>query len=501
MEGPPQESGNWLQRVVLGVARQLMLRAAFLVGALVLAVGLALLSAAWVVGPRLVLMERELARMIVVTDARLIEPYWVIDFDFERWRPDRHWAPLLRTRPCVGVEYLQTGQLYRQRLCGAERGGRIRFELADLIEDDQLMAGVPLRWPLDAEGQPLAELRMRPEVRAHLAAMALLPQEWPEQPQTEALRDRPQPTRNALDRLQVALDQPLEWLLRGWPVGDVPTIPLRLNPAAPEQALPAAFVAAVRAESTPSGLAIFLLGAGLLVYGYGLSVAFMGLDWRRRGLIGIGILLVFPLWGGWTGTLLQRHAPDAWTVGRDMAADLASPGTLALERLEPDAHHDLLRMAWPAWGAQSAYADLIVPLELQRPVPPPVDADAALRAASAQVVQHLLSLDDAAAQRLFDALAQAHREGRDAVGLLYLEAAREFALSPDRDAAARQAAVRFLQRLVLSSRQQPHPQQRAFAARLDLWRSLIGFTADPAVAHLAASVVERAQAPIHGPAQ
>lgn len=489
------ESAPLHHRMLSGLLLQAVQRLMFPAGALLMAVGLALLSAAWVVGPRRALLAAELGRMTVPVEARLVDPYWALDFDRARWQPDRNWAALLRARPCVEAVYDHDGIRHRQRLCGAERGGRIRFELADLLEVDPLMAGVPLRWPMDADGQPLIELRMRPAVREQLAAIALQPQEWPEQPQSEAARPPP-PVRSALDRVQVELDQPLEWLLRAWPAGETPTIPLQLDPQAPARALPAAVIADFRAGVGGGrwALAVFLLGIGVVGYGYGLSIVFLQSGWRTRGLIGACLLLAFPLWGGWTGSLLQQQVPEAWQVGREMAEDLASPGAIAIERIDPALHADRARMVWPAWGANSAYADLIAPLQLRRPEPPPADADAALQAATAQVAERLRALDDAAATALFTALAQAHREGRDAVGLLYVEAARELALTPTRPAATRAAAVRFLQRFTLSSRWAPHPGQVAYTARRSLWRRLAEFPADAAVANLATGVVARADA-------
>lgn len=492
--GPPPDPPPRPARLLAGLLQHLVLRGAFAAGALVMAIGLALLSAAWVVGPRLALLERERQRMDTPVEARLLTPYWVLDLDLERWQPERHWQSLLRAQPCVIAEYRHAGATYRRGFCGPERGGRIRFELADLRSVDRLVNGVPLRWPVDADGQPQFELRMRPAVREALATIPLLPHEWPEQPQAEDARPAPGPARSALDRLQVELDQPLDWLLSAWPAGETPTLALRLDPRAPELALPADLVAGFRADADPRGLAVFLLGTGLLIYGYGLSVAFVGLSRGRQAGIGAAILLAFPLWGGWSGSVLQRLAPDAWQVGRDMAEDLASPGSPTLMRVDPAVHEDLLRMRWPAWGGASAYGELVASLQLRRPVPPPADADAVLLALNAQVAERLRRLDDTAASTLFDTLAQAHRQGRDAVGLLYLEAARELALAPARPAPTRQAAVRFLQRLVLSSRLEPQPDQPAFAARLDLWRRLAAFPADPAVATLAGGVVARAEA-------
>lgn len=493
-EQEPPEALPLPGRILHTLFRQLLQRAAFAAGALLMAIGLALLSAAWVVGPRLALLERELRQMDTAVEARLVEPYWAIDLDLLRWRPERHWQALLTARPCVSAEYAHADTRHRGRLCGAERGGRIRFELADLLEVDALMAGVPLRWPIDAEGQPQFELRMRPAVREKLASIALLEHEWPEQPQSEPARATPAPARSALDRLQVELDQPLEWLLRAWPAGETPTITLRLDPRAPALALPEQGLAADRAGGGQWALAIFLLATGLLVYGYGVSIAFLGLGRHRQALIGAAILLTFPVWGGWTGSLLQRLAPEAWQVGRDLAEDLASPGLPALERVDPAPHDALLRMRWPAWGGASAYRELIAALDLERPDPPPADADAVLVALSAQVAARVGALEDPDADALFDTLAQAHREGRDAVGLLYLEAARELALTPTRSPAARRAAVRFLQRLALAARLEPQPEQPAYAARLALWRRLAEFPGDAAVATLASGVVERAEA-------
>lgn len=481
-------------QILASLLRQALLRAAFAAGALVMAVGLALLSAAWVVGPRLALLERELRQMDTPVRARLVEPYWALDLDLLRWQPDRHWQSLLSARPCISAEYVYADTSHRQRLCGAERGGRIRFEPADLLAVDALTPEVPLRWPIDAEGQPQIELRMRPAVREKLASIALLEHEWPEQPQSEHTRPTPAPARSALDRLQVELDQPLEWLLRAWPAGEAPTITLRLDPRTPALALPERLITEREAGFGHWGLAVFLLGTGLMVYGYGISIAFMDASRRRQVLIGAAILLAFPLWGGWTGSLLQRLAPDAWQVGRDLAEDLASPGHLALERVDPAPHDELLRMVWPAWGDTSAYGELIAALELRRPRPPPADADAVLLDLNAQVAARVGALDDPAAAALFDTLAQAHREGRDAIGLLYADAAREGALTPTRSALARAAAVRFLQRLALASRLEPQPDQPAFAARLALWRRLAEFPGDAAVANLAGGVVERAEA-------
>lgn len=493
-EREPPKAPPWTGRILHTLFRQLLLRAAFAAGALVMAIGLALLSAAWVVGPRLALLERELRQLDTAVEARLVEPYWVLDLDLLRWQPDRHWQSLLSARPCVSAEYDYADTRHRLRLCGAERGGRIRFELADLLAVDALTADVPLRWPIDADSQPQFELRMRPAVREKLAAIALLEHEWPEQPQSESARATPAPVRSALDRLQVELDQPLEWLLRAWPAGEAPSITLRLDPRTPALALPERLIAERRAGIGHWGLALFLLGTGLLVYGYGISIAFMDASRRRQVLIGVAILLIFPLWGGWTGSLLQRLAPEAWQVGRDMAEDLASPGLLALERVDPAPHDALLRMRWPVWGGASAYGELIAALDLRRPQPPPADADAVLLDLNAQVAARVDALDDPAAAALFDALAQAHREGRDAVGLLYVDAARELALTPTRSPVARAAAVRFLQRLALASRLEPQPEQPAYAARLALWRRLAEFPDDAAVANLAGGVVERAEA-------
>lgn len=492
MSRPPQPDPHVREPLALMLLRMVLQRATFAAGALVMAFGLAMLGAAWITGPRLALMEREIARMSVVTEARLVEPWWALDFDTRLWAPGKHWPAFLRAQPCVHAEYIHAGVRHRSLLCGAERGGRIRFELSDLLEVDALMDGVPLRWPVAADAQPHVEIRMRAEVRERLAAIPLLPHEWPEQAQDEPTRNAPQPARSALDRLQLALDRPAEWILRTWPEGEAPRVPVRLDPGAPDRALPTAFTDGIRTGAGHWASAAFLLLIGLVAYGKGLSIAFMDMSRRRRGWIGAAILLAFPLWGGWTGTLLQRFAPEAWAVGGDVAADLGHAGAFALERVGDGSATEWQRMGWPVWGAQSAYADLLAPLGLTRPVPPPADADAALHAAAAQVAEGLRGFDDARARAWFEALAGAHRAGQDQAGLLFVEAAREQALDPARSAAVREAASRFLWHFTLSSGLEPHPGQPAYAARLALWQRLTDFPGDPAVAHRAGWVVARA---------
>jgi hypothetical protein len=477
-----------------------VLRWAFLAGALVMAIGLALLAGAWLNGPRLALLEREIRQMSERVEARSVEPWWEIDVDLARVGPGMRWEVHTQARLCATAVYALAGERHQRLLCGAERGGRLPL---DLVETWALMPGVGIDWPRDAAGQPVVEVRMRPEAIAFLREQALFePHAWrmrvsPKGSEAERNARRAELEANppdAFDLLLLELDRPLAWLVRSWPARADTGFAMRFDPRDPGKAWPAAFADGVKVHAGHWVSAAFLGLIGLMVWWYGVNIGFIDLSPRVRLLIAIVPLLLAPWWGGYVGVLMQRLAPDAWGLGRDLVADLGMEARWALSAPDPADFRRHERILWSAFGGGSAYAEVFERVQLTRPDPPPADADAAMVEAARQLALAVAGMPEAEALALFDALIEAERAGRVWASQLFIRAGRETALDPARGEALRLRAGRFLSLMATQPYPEPGPGEPGFAARMELWRSLLDFPPNPAVANMTRWMIERVEA-------
>jgi hypothetical protein len=489
---------------VLGGVRWLLesvvLRWAFLMGAVVMAIGLALLTGAWLNGPRMALLEREIRQMSARAEAETVDPWWEIDVELARVAPDVRWEVHTQARLCATVVYVLAGERHQRLLCGAERGGRLPL---DLVETWALMPGVGIDWPRDASGLPRVEVRMRPAAVAFLREHALFePHAWqmrvsPKGSEAERTARRAEleaDPPDALDLLLLELDRPLEWLARSWPARDDTRFEMRVDPREPGKAWPAVFADGVQVHAGHWVFSAFLAVTGLLVWWQGIRIGFIDLSLRARLAVAVVPLLLAPWWGGCAGHLMQRLAPDAWGLGRDLAADLGMQSRRALAAPDPASFAGHERIVWSASGDASAYAEVFGRVPLRRPEPAPADADAALAEAARQLAAAVAAMPEAEASALFETLIEAERAGRVEVSLLFLRAAREAALDPDRGVAVGRRAGQFLSLLTTQPYREPEPDAAGFAARKDLWRSLLDFPPDPAVVNRTRWMIERVEA-------
>lgn len=493
-------------------------RWAFFAGAVVLALGAALLSAAWKVGPAWHLMVQEARSLGGRAEARVADTFLVLDVEGRRLKQGVHWTAHARMRLCVDLIYpfdlpsagqsgktpdAIAGVAARQVFCSEESAARPteRFGALDMRE---IVPGAAIDWPRDQQGNPLVALRMAPQLHAWLAAEPA--RYWPLLGKTEeAERTRP-PAGSELDYLLLEFDRPLEWLLRAWPeprravidashvidgAGPSPggRIALRFDPRQPERAYPEVFAERVdmTGERWASAAAFALFG--LLVWRMGVEIAFIGSGRAVRAALLVVPLLALPWWSERLAGVARWMGGDAYYLGVDMAADLGIEGRVPFTRHSPQVFAETVRIAWQPLAPPSRYAGVLAPFDLAVPEPPPDDADAALAQLSSRIAEQVARLPDGEAEALFARLAALELAGEREIGWMFVAAARAAEKDAARTPAVRAQAGRFLWWFVVSPAL-PAATDPGFATRRALWSSLLD-AEDPAVRNMARSALER----------
>ena len=452
-----------------------------LLAAFPLGFAIVLLSAGWLVAPQRLLDGYRFRTYTAHAQGRIVDSWLALEFDPVAQGDRGNWSGPARATHCAVVAWDGDWGGARERaFCGNRLDVHAEETLPMLVDDAQMAPGVPFAMPRDERGFA------RPQVRIGSAEAAWLKAH----PPFAAFEDEHTP-RTAWEALQRRLDRPLEDALIGWS-RPLPAFPLALDPRAPDEAMPAAYVDARRGFGSPGAwpAALLLLAAGGWLWLGGMRVLMFGLP-RAAILLAAWLpLLLLPWWGERMPRALARVQPQVAEVVGDMLADLDATGRLvASSPAAAQLARGGERIGWRV--GEGDYADSIGRIAFTAPSLPPADADAALRHLADTVATQVRAFGPARREALFERLAADKRAGRFGAGLLFTGVAREAAFDAGHDAGEARAAYRFLDAWVTSPYDEPWPDEPAFAARVELWRALLD-APEPTVANRARAIVDAA---------
>ena len=446
-----------------------------------LGLAIVLLSAGWLVGPQRFVDAYRFRTYTASADGRIVDSWLALEFDPVAQGDRGNWAGPARATHCAVVAYDGDWGAPQQRaFCGNRLNVHGEETLPLLVDDTTMAPDVPFAMPRDERGFALPQVRIGSAEAAWLKA----------HPPFSGFDERV--SRTAWDALQRRLDRPLDAALAGWGTPS-PVFPLALDPRAPGEAMPAAFVEGRRGVGNPGALpsALLLLGAGVWLWWFGMRTLMFGLP-RTTVMFAAALpLLLLPWWGERMPRALARVQPQVAEVIGDMLADLdvtgrlvaSSPGTAQLA-------HGGERLSWRV--GEGAYADTIGRIAFAAPSPPPADADAALRRLVETVTTQVRAFDPTQRAALFERLAADKVAERYGAGLLFLPVAREIAYAGDPGSVDAVAAQGFLDVWVTQPVEEPSRHDAGFRARIVVWRSLLD-APEPSIAHRARWVVERVE--------
>ncbi len=472
--------GGWRDLVLqqaLGYAVSPLVR---LLAAFPLGFAIVLLSAGWLVAPQRLLDGHRFRTYTAHTQGHIVDSWLALEFDPVLQGDRGNWSGPARATHCAIVAYDGDWGAPQQRaFCGNRLNVHAEETLPMLVDDATMAPGVPFAMPRDERGFASPQMRIGSAEAAWLKA----------HPPFAVFDDPHIPT--AWDALKRRLDRPLEDAIIGWG-RPVPAFPLALDPLAPGEAMPAAFVEARRGFGKPGAWpgALLLLAAGGWLWLAGMRVLMFGLPRATMLLAAWLPLLLLPWWGERMPRALARVQPEVAEIVGDMLADLdvtgrlvaSTPATAQLARGGE-------RIGWRV--GEGDFADTIGRIAFTAPSPMPADADAALRQLVASVATQVRAFDPAQRTALFERLAADKQAGRTGAGLLFVGVARESAFDAGHDADEARAAYRFLDAWVTSPYDEPWPDDPAFATRVALWRVLLD-APEPTIANRARWVVDAA---------
>ena len=481
----PPPPGGWrafLLQQAAGYAVSPLIRFA---AAFPLGLAIVLLSAGWLVGPQHFVDAWRFRTYTANAVGHFVDSWLALEFDPVSQGDRGNWAGPARATHCAVVAYDgEWGAPQQRAFCGNRLNVHGEETLSMLVDDTTMAPDVPFAMPRDERGFA------RPQVRIGSAEAAWLKAH----PPFSGFDARVSPT--AWDALQRRLDRPLEYALAGWSAPS-PVFPLALDPHAPGEAMPAAFVAARRSAGSPLALlsTFLLFAAGIWLWLNGMRVLMAGLP-RNAVLFAAWLpLLLLPWWGERMPRALARVQPEIAEVIGDMLADIDLTGRLVAS---PAGAAQLARggeqLSWRV--GEGAYADTIGRIAFTAPAPSPADADAALRRLVETVTTQVRAFDPGQRSALFDRLTADKQADRYGAALLFLPVARESAFDPGHDAVEARAAYHFLDAWVTSPTDDPWPERPAFAERLNLWRGLVD-APEPSIANRALWTVRAASERAH----
>ena len=448
-----------------------------------LGLAIVLLSAGWLVGPLRFVDAWRFRTYTASADGRIVDSWLAIEFDPVAQGDRGNWAGPARATHCAVVAYEGDWGAPQQRaFCGNRLNVHGEETLPMLVDDTTMAPGVPFAMPRDERGFALPQVRIGSAEAAWLKA----------HPPFSGFDARV--SRTAWDALVRRLDRPLDDALAGWGAPP-PAFPLTLDPRAPGEAMPAAFVASRRSVGNPGALpsALLLLGAGVWLWLLGMRTLMFGMPRTTTMFAAALPLLLLPWWGERMPRALAHVQPQIAEIIGDMLADLDVTGRLvATSPGAAQLAHGGERLSWRV--GDGAYAETIGRIAFTAPSPPPANADAALRLLADTVTTQVRAFGPAQRTALFDRLTADKYADRYGAALLFLPVAREAAFDAGHDTAEAQAAHAFLDAWVTSPTEDPWRQSAAFAERVNLWRGLIDVP-EPSIANRAQWTVEAASKP------
>jgi hypothetical protein len=317
----------------------------------------------------------------------------------------------------------------RRAFCGRRFDFHDSFPVTDFAT---LAPDVPFAFARDAKGFAVLQLRTSADAVKWLKSHP---------PDTMlGLGQPPPPT--ALDALREQYDQPLEIAQASWST-PTPQFPLAMDPAHPEQAMPAKYVEQRRDAFWFGGLvfAAIFFAIGLAVWLFGMVFLFRGLAPPLFWLATLTPLLALP-WASDGLPKLVRYFNHNWgDIATDVVNDL-SRGT-RIEAFEPGDAWQTDGERIEIYADRGRYSDSFGKIPFRKP-PQTLTAQQAMDALSEQTAVYVAGLDSASTASLFLRLRELYDANLRHTQLLFDEAALAVLKNADLDARAHTAAKKFL---------------------------------------------------------
>ena len=424
---------SWPRRAALFVVESLFAKGETWLAAFWLGAAGMFLSFAWSAGPQRVIDARHYATFTGRVSGTIVESWLAVELNPGEVPNPEFWRASAFASPCAVIEYQGewSPAAVRRAYCGKRLQFNDEYTLAGVRE---LASGVAFRWPLDARGFIVPEVRIDKRAYQWLASG----------PAVDTFMHKKRPAKTMLDELRFDLDEPVDAAIAGWRQTSAP-ISLAFDPAEPERALPEAVVSA-RANAGFNWLALLMLAVpGLIAWFAGMNLLPLtaGLGSWARWVFGALLLLTLPWWADYLPRAIAQLNPQFGSIFRDLFADADRTTRFVDSAPEDAAVTGGMRIAWNS--SSGPYADTLGAFELAPPTPAPADPDAALRLLTKQITAQVAQLDDGAKVALFTRLKHAIESDLDHAGIAFLPAARETALTKHGEEGPARAARGFLE--------------------------------------------------------
>lgn len=456
-----KDSLSWPRKAALWVIESIFSKIEYLVAAVWLGAAGVFLSLAWDSGPQQAVDAMRYAKFTGQVPGNIVDRWLAVDLNPRDVRNPENWRMSAFASPCMVIEYRGdwSPNATRRAFCGNRLPLSDEYTLAGVVE---LAPGVPFRWPRDARGFIVPEIRIDETARQWLAAG----------PPVDTFMHAKRPAKTMLDELRFDLDEPVDAAIAGWLATPV-QVPLAYDPQHPDQALPGAVVAA-RANAGSDWIAV-LVGAtgGLIAWIKGMSIFpwLSGLAAPGRWILALLPLATLPWWGSYFPSAITYFNPQFGSMIRDVFADIGQTGGFMDSTPEDAILARGTRLVWDS--GTSVYAESLGRFKLTAPVPAPPSPDAALAILASSVQSQVGSLDEAGKVELFVRLKLDSDSDLDHAGVVFLLAAKDAVLARTSSEAPARAAHRFLE--AWSNKQHLHAYKQLAQAERERLASAVRY--------------------------
>ena len=428
----PKDSLSRPRKAALWVIESIFSKVEYWVAAVWLGAAGVFLSLAWVSGPQQAVDAVRYAKFTGQVPGNIVDSWLAVDLNPRDVRNPKYWRARAFASPCMVIEYRGdwSPDATRRAYCGNRLPLSNEYTLAGVVE---LAPGVPFRWPHEARGFIVPEIRIDETARQWLAAG----------PPVDTFMHAKRPAKTMLDELVFDLDEPVDAAIAGW-LATPTQVPLAYDPQHPDQALPSAVVAA-RANAGLNWIAV-LIGAtaGLIAWIKGMSIFpwLSGLAAPGRWILTLLPLATLPWWGSYFPRAIAYFNPQFGSVIRDVFADIGQTSRFVDSTPEDAILARGTRLVWDS--GTSVYAESLGRFKLTAPTPAPPSPDAALAILASSVQSQVKALDEAGKVELFVRLKRDVDSDLDHAGIVFLPAAKDAVLARSSSEAPARAAHRFL---------------------------------------------------------
>ena len=425
---PMQRAPAWLQNLLGGILAGPVI--GLVAGFMLLFAGVFLILG-WSVSFGPLIDQHRYAAFTGSATGKIVDSWMALSFDPRDMPKDKlRWFGYAKITGCAVVEYPgDFSAPLRRAFCGS------RFDFGEdfaAIDFKTMAPDVPFAFARDAKGFAIQQLR------ASADAVHWLKSHPPYS--TFMLGKPPAPT--ALDALREQFDQPTEIALASWST-PIPDFPLALDPAHPEQAMPAKYVEQRRGTFWYGGFvfAAIFFAIGLTVWTFGMGFLFGGLSKPVFWLATLTPLLGLP-WASDGLPKLIRYVNHDWgEIATDLVSDL-SKGT-RLDAFDPEDARLANGERIEIYADRGRYVDTFGKIPFRKP-PQMVSTTQAMGALVDQTSAYVAALDSTAKASLFIRLRGLDEANLKHTQSLFFNAAQEVLKDANANAQAHAAAKKFL---------------------------------------------------------